>query len=166
MLSKKTSIIFLAIIIVLAGTAIILQTNPQLFRGKLTFFQEAPTAADLVNSSTITYYNALNMLLDAAYNAKRISIDERQNFLRSYANISRNVKITRAQFAKLASDIFKLKPYGSGAALNDIDKDTLYFTEIYSFTANGGVNMQFKPDNPATQTFAEDAVLNLTDRIR
>lgn len=151
------SILLVAVIIAVAVG------NSGLLTGKLTFFN-APTVSNVIDSSYLSYGDAMNLLINAAYSSKRIDDNAAQQLRTKYAAFA-DRKINRGEFASLAVEIFKLQDYGFGETLNDVPVNSANAKNIYLFTSNGALGAEFKEGNPATRTFAEGAANNLMKRF-
>lgn len=159
---KKLAITLSIIGILVIG---IVLGNSEKFFGQLVFFKSAPVKEKVIEGAYLKVKDAFFLLMNAAEKAGITEKTKFQNIAKQWGALS-ETQITRAQFADLAVQIFGIKEYGYGINFNDLGASNKLSKAIYLFTSNGGIDAEFKPENPATRAFSEKAAENLFKRFK
>lgn len=158
---RKIYLIF-AILVVVVFLCIV-GIKSELFLGKLVFFKDTPTQSTAVSGQFITYGEAVNFLLNAAVQAKRIEQNKIPELTQKYSGEFSKYQISRSEFARLAVEIFGLQ-YGYGTRYSDVPWDYPAAKDVYLFTSNIGSD-EFKPANSATRSFVDKSIGELIKRF-
>lgn len=156
-------ILFAAIILVFA-LGILFYSKLNLFKGSLVFFKESPTKQGALQGSFLKGDEAVDALISAALQAKRINSSLAENLKKQYANVAVKPNVTRMEFADLAVRIFQLNGYGYGTRYSDVPLNHSYATQIYILSSNTGLD-DYKPGNNATRAYVEKTIQELLDRF-
>lgn len=158
---KKLTITLAVIGVLIIG--IVLGNNEKFF-GQLVFFKNAPVKEKVIEGAYLKVKDAFFLLMNATTKAGITNKTKFQNIAKEWDALS-ETQITRAQFADLAVQIFGIKEFGYGINFSDIGDSSKLSKTIYLFTESGGMDAEFKPDNPATRAFGEKAAENLARRF-
>lgn len=159
---KKLAVTLAVIGVLVIG---IVLGNSEKFFGQLVFFKNAPVKEKVIEGAYLKVKDAFFLLMNAAGKAGITDKTKFQNIAKEWDTLS-ETQITRAQFADLAVQIFRIKEYGYGINFSDLGTSNKLSKEVYLFTSSGGIDAEFKPENPATRAFGEKAAENLAKRLK
>lgn len=160
-MKTKITIIVLAIF---AVGALAFFGRSYLFTGRLVFFQQ-PTSTEVVANAGITHGEAMLLLTQAAERAGRITAAQGEGLRNSIPAQNAHTPLSRSNFAAVAAQVFNMDQFSYGPSLNDVSPYRQDFNTINLFVSNGGMPVTFKPDNPATREFANEAAESLEFRF-